>query len=528
MKKFILCILSLTLLGCQSSPKLQFDLVHSSIEPIKLMIENKRNLPVINKYTIGEANEINEWIEFFNRMDKSYQVFNNEDYDYMFVFEDLQERQLHISLNQYRYYDDSTLYRMCLVEENTCQDVNIDDDIETLLNDYSRDLTKSYRFATFDGYLIEKYLNYLLLIEESYSSPEEISDVDTLIYCLIKLTDSQLSEFYYEVENHVATDAMGTGSLNHAYFEESFDFYPFSVIEDTGKMIFGSFELPNLNSAELWKERDLKIYVDPINQGFQVVNNYDWHGQTQKKAMAIEKIVPGSKIEYLVAYVDTLQETIIQSNGRLLKHTNFEDEIMLPADKLEQFDLYKVYTDHDMVLSVEKVQKANRVKGGAPISKSDFMIVEETSGSFRIHTDSNFIDLELLENVGGHNFDSLEIVENDDYLSIKGVTYKEPIYFLFDRHTGDSLNGFELNERLNKNLTKQISSKLNLDVCPRYYEESYLVKECYDEVKMDESQEPYLVLPTPFYINDDGKLAVQCVIRNFGSFVRFEEILIEE
>lgn len=525
MKKLILCVLALTLLGCQSSPKLQFELLHSTIEPIKLTIENKRNLPSIEEYTLSEENQVREWIEFFNSMDTSYQVYKQDTYDYMFIFEDKEENQMKISLSQYRYNDDPTLYRLCFVDESMCQEVYIDEDIETMLSSYPRKIADSYKFETIIEPSIENYLKYLLLIDESYLSPEEISDVNTLIYCLIKLTESQLSEFYYEVENHVATDVTQTRRLTHAYFEEAFDFYPFSVIEETGKAIFSSFELPNLDEAELWSVQDLKIYVDPINQGFQVVKNYDWNGQTQKNVLAIDRIDSGAQVEYKVAYVDTYEQRVIQPNGRLMNYSILE-ESRIRTDELDQYDLFKVNIDYSNIINVEKLQSATRIKDEVAISKSDFTIVEETSGSFRIHTDSNFIDLELLENVGSHYFDSLEIVENDDYLSIKGVAYKEPIYFLFDRHTGDNLNEFELSERLNKNLTKQISTKLKLDVCPQYYEESYLVKECYDEVKMVESQEPYLVLPTSFYINDDGKLAVQCVIRNFGSFVRFEEILI--
>lgn len=540
MKKISVIVFCLLLAGCTSATRKELVLSTTSIEPVLLSIIDHENNDDVVQYEVTDRKTVNEIVDYFNQAVVSYPITNNKKFDYQFIFQDDKGKSLTLTLDDYENDEpqyNAQLYQVCIDESKICSNMYFSSDIASLIK--AKQITEASTLEILkqaDYSLSAKVLPFLS-IEENFSHTNDIKNTSLLITQILRCVPYEEKENFYYFTDGTASSYQR--SIESAYYDECFDFIPFSSFEATGRNIFEQFEMPELAQGEITVDPGYRVYVDQINQGFQVLEQNNYYENARKEIRIVSVVQNNDYMEYTLALVDVLElqeQQMITSSGKLQKE-NVMFEYLLSIDELAKEDLFQVSIRNEKISKMEVLQRADKTKIEQSLSKSDFIFNEGENIGYidYLKINSNVVDVKSIEYYLNRNHHLTSVEENSDFLSIINYCYiddKIVENFLFDRKTGQNLSEAELNERFDNHLIERVNEKVSKEVkevCPKYYEDAYLIEECYDPIIIKEKRFQFYddVMANRFYVKEDGKLVINVLIRKQGSFDRFIEISVE-
>lgn len=540
MKKINMIVFCLLLAGCTKTTQKELALSTTSIEPVLLSIIDHANSDNVVQYEVSDQKTVNKIVDYFNQAVESYPITNNKKFDYQFIFQDDKGKSLTLTLYDYENDEpkyNAQCYQVCIDESKICSDMYFSSDIASFIK--TEEITEAMTLEILkqaDYNLSSKVLPFLS-IEENFSHTNDIKNTNLLITQILRCVPYEEKEYFYYFTDGTASNYQR--SIESVYYDERFDFIPFSSFESTGRKIFEQFEMPELVQGEITVDPDYQVYVDQTNQGFQVLEQPNYYKNARKGIRIISEVQNNDCMEYTLALVDVLElqeQVMITSLGKHQKE-NVMFEYLLSTDELAKEDLFQVSIRDDKISKVEMLQNADKIKIEQPLSKSDFIFNEGENIGYLdyLKIDSNVVDVKSIEYYLNRYHHSTLVEENSEFLSIINHRYLEDKIvesFLFDRKTGQNLSEAELNERFDNRLIEQVNEKISREVkevCPKYYEDAYLIEECYDPIVIKEKSNKFYddVMANRFYVKEDGKLVINVLIRKQGGFDRFIEISVE-
>lgn len=253
---------------------------------------------------------------------------------------------------------------------------------------------------------------------------------------------------------------------------DSVDIVPFSAINT---------KMEELHDGYLFTYNGCDIYAD-LNHQFFVIDEY------RSDEIIVEMMTNGNQ---------KLIYEVYESNKDLL-----EKLIYIEPD----------FISH-LVVEDNQVNKVNaKDLKWLPLDNTDFY------GSYEVMLMNDYINRNY--------YDIVNQNENDDFLHIEVFRdlYLDNLNFLFDKSTGRLLSDYELSEKYYEGkLEERVNDKMDLKVCENKLN-SYKDDKCYLPFKLSKKDllDEIKLTSSSFYINENGKLATNVIVRENGYGESFE------
>lgn len=535
MKKLIIIFMVLILCACQSNKD------QNALQEAKVsyFIDSETVLLV----NIDKQSEIQKLIQYFNDGNIGYQQVKDGELDFKISFIKQNGEKTFLEAYTVSMMDKSSNFArlICIDSELFCREFYANEDfyetMKKIKGSKEEILYNKVKPSQNDAYVMLK------AIGEDVEDTKTLGDQPEIISALIHSLPE--NNFYQRINEHQAKNMKSQLIYDNPPLADDFMYYPFDVVEYRGKQYFSpDFELTDIKNGEYFVTPYFKIYADIEKRGFLKVenektNHYGW------ELIATEFIDEGNQqfLTFIKAptfktfgsIIDDDRRQFIDQSGNLSPkraiHESIYDETF---DRAHEFDQVRITLKDEHIMAVNFLNKVDKKRVEAPLSVENFVIDYEYELP-KVQVNSPNLDLRALENVKYESNDIIELKENNKYIEV--IVKNSQIYrnaeqhYLFDKVSGNNLSVAEVDDRYDGKLLDTITEQMgDVEICPYYYEDAYLMNQCYEKLTItrESSSNPYdEIMDVPFYINQDGQLAIGIIMKENGTFKEMKEVILK-
>lgn len=523
------CLLFVFLL-CACQPTVKSDM------PIKAEITYLIDSTTLLKTTVDQEKEVKKIIDFFNKGNVGYQKRKDGELDFKLAFINESGEKIWIEAYPLEAMGADAKFErlLCVNNEKICTEFYAETDFYDWLNGVEG-VHEEINYLKIIPEQSEVY-KILKVIDSDVPDTKELTKNPDVISVLIQMIPN--NSVYRKINDHQAIS--NNHVIENPAYDEDFQFYPFSEVEVKGRQLLSNeFSLKPIKEGEYYRSPTMKIYADIANQGFLVIHKYQQR-YFDYELVTIDLVEKEDEqiITFLKAPTFITNETrqFIEKSGNLtVEKKNSSSIYDQTYDSKDEYDQVQVVMKDGKMQSVKFLSQVEKQRLKKELRIEDFTITYENDHIKSVKVDSPNVDLKAFEKMSLSYYQTMELRENEQFIdiSLKDIFSSEVDvnHYLFDKQTGNNLSAEENDILLNGKLLQIIEEAMqNIEVCPYYYEDAYLIDECYVpfEIIQTPSHVAYdEVTKQPIYINENGQLAIGIIMKEKGTFKEIKEVILK-